>query len=155
NPITQSSGAQISGPGQRIPIDISANGGQYSLEWNFERSDFTCELQTGGTAEAGSYLLTGQGSLRIPACDGVCRAQLTVLNSHPHPESLPREVELRQNYPNPFNPSTQISYFLPSRSAVRLKVFDVLGRIVATLVAGEENPGNHTVTWDASSMSSG
>lgn len=62
---------------------------------------------------------------------------------------------LGQNYPNPFNPSTTISYELPKVSAVELKVFDVLGREVATLVNSEQAAGTHTVSFNASNLSSG
>jgi hypothetical protein len=68
---------------------------------------------------------------------------------------VPEEVSLNQNYPNPFNPSTTISYQLPTQSHVTLKVFDVLGREVATLVNGVEEPGYKSVTFDATKMSSG
>jgi len=70
-------------------------------------------------------------------------------------ESLPKEFVLQQNYPNPFNPSTAISYQLSAISFVTLKVFDVLGREVATLVDGVRNAGIHTVQWNASYMPSG
>ena len=63
--------------------------------------------------------------------------------------------ELYQNYPNPFNPSTVISYQLPSNAFVVLKVFDVLGREVETLVDQRESAGNHSVTFNASSLPSG
>ena len=71
--------------------------------------------------------------------------------------SLPTAFELAQNYPNPFNPSTTISYHLPSQSYVTLKVYDVLGRDVATLVEGIEQAGNHNVQWsiDNGQLSSG
>ena len=68
---------------------------------------------------------------------------------------LPKEFVLQQNYPNPFNPSTAISYQLSAISFVTLKVFDVLGREVATLVDGVRNAGIHTVQWNASYMPSG
>jgi len=68
---------------------------------------------------------------------------------------LPVDVALKQNYPNPFNPTTQISYELPQQSDVRLQVFDMAGRQVATLVNESVNAGTHTVNFDASSLSSG
>ncbi len=63
--------------------------------------------------------------------------------------------KLFQNYPNPFNPSTIISYQLPSSSYVSLKIFDVLGREVASLVEGVQKPGSHEVKFDGSRLSSG
>jgi len=63
-------------------------------------------------------------------------------------EALPRAPRLEQNYPNPFNPSTTIRFSLAQRSHVTLKVFDVLGREVATLVEGDLIVGNHSVVWN-------
>ena len=60
---------------------------------------------------------------------------------------LPKGFALSQNYPNPFNPSTVISFQLPVSSHVMLKVFDVNGREVATLVNGEMKAGKHAVTF--------
>lgn len=68
---------------------------------------------------------------------------------------LPRNLELEQNYPNPFNPNTTISYQLPGQSHVTLKIYDVLGREVATLVNGVEDPGYKSVQWEATGVASG
>ena len=67
----------------------------------------------------------------------------------------PGTFQLEQNYPNPFNPSTKISFNIPDRNFVTLKVFDVLGREVAELVNEEIPVGTHSVTWDANEFASG
>lgn len=65
-------------------------------------------------------------------------------------ESIPTTYVLNQNYPNPFNPSTVISYQLPVAGYVSLKVFDILGREVATLVNEFQNAGKHNSTFSTS-----
>jgi hypothetical protein len=67
----------------------------------------------------------------------------------------PTSIQLLQNYPNPFNPSTNINYQLPVAKDIKLVVFDVLGKEVATLVDGVEEPGYKSVKWDASGVASG
>jgi len=69
---------------------------------------------------------------------------------------LPAQIKLRQNYPNPFNPSTTIAYEVPERSIVSLKVYNLLGQTVATLLNNESiAAGNHTVRFDARNLASG
>ncbi len=67
----------------------------------------------------------------------------------------PREFALFQNYPNPFNPTTVISYQLPVNSFVNLKVYDILGRSVQTLVEREQPAGVYQATFDGSHLGSG
>ena len=73
---------------------------------------------------------------------------------------IPNLFKLSQNYPNPFNPSTTIEYTIPlnvrrETQNVTLKVYDILGRVVATLVNKEQPAGNYTVHFDASGLTSG
>jgi hypothetical protein len=62
---------------------------------------------------------------------------------------------LLQNYPNPFNPGTTIGYRLPAAGSVRLEIFDMLGRVIETLAQGKQNPGEHSVRWDATGVPAG
>ncbi len=68
---------------------------------------------------------------------------------------LPTEFSLEQNYPNPFNPNTVISYRLPVISHVTLKVFDVLGNEIETLVNEEKPAGSYKITWYPENLASG
>ena len=79
---------------------------------------------------------------------------LTTVESDRNPV-VPDKVSLYQNYPNPFNPSTHISFTLPSKGFVSLKVYNLLGIEVTTLFTGVVPAGNHSVSWNASSFTSG
>ena len=68
---------------------------------------------------------------------------------------LPIEYSLNQNYPNPFNPSTKITYSLPQDNFVSLKVYNILGNEVATLVNEQISAGSHEINFNASNLSSG
>ena len=93
----------------------------------------------------------------------IFRLQSIVFKGNPRPTSvrgqrtdqLPGSFELEQNYPNPFNPSTVIGYHLPVAGKVTLKIFDVLGREVTTLVSAKQSAGYYNVTLDAASLPSG
>jgi len=77
---------------------------------------------------------------------------VTGVEQTPH---LPALFRLEQNYPNPFNPSTAISYQLSATSLVKLRVFDVLGREVASLVNEFQKPGSYVMRWDGSGYATG
>jgi len=70
-------------------------------------------------------------------------------------QEIVQSYALGQNYPNPFNPSTRITYQLPKAAHVTLKVFDVLGRAVATLVEEQNEAGQHTIEWNSGNIPSG
>ncbi|NWG28379.1 MAG: T9SS type A sorting domain-containing protein [Ignavibacteriaceae bacterium] len=70
-------------------------------------------------------------------------------------ETLPIDYALEQNYPNPFNPTTTIRYQLPKDGMVTLKVYDILGAEVATLINEEKVAGRYEVNFDASRLASG
>jgi len=68
---------------------------------------------------------------------------------------IPENFDIKQNYPNPFNPSTKIEYSLPEASFVQLKVYDILGNEVATLVNEEQSAGTYRADFTASNLASG
>lgn len=86
--------------------------------------------------------------------DSLCSVQ-SFPSSIDYPPELPTEYQLKQNYPNPFNPSTNILYSIPISNFVTLKVYDVLGKEIQTLVNEFQQPGNYSIQFDASELSSG
>jgi hypothetical protein len=85
--------------------------------------------------------------------------QFIVVSKDFPPVSVPQikssRFSLSQNYPNPFNPSTTIHFSIAKSLYVTLKVYDILGRGIATLVDGKREEGEHTVVWDGKGLSSG
>jgi len=90
-------------------------------------------------------------SMTIIASGPILPAPNLVTPSH----LQPNKFLLAQNFPNPFNPITTIQYQIPKTSHVVLKIYDILGREVITLVDQQQQPGNKTITWDANSLASG
>ncbi len=78
-----------------------------------------------------------------------------IVNSVDEENNVPIEFSLDQNYPNPFNPSTNINFSIPNAGKVELTVFNVLGQKVHTLIDGSLNAGPHSVSFDASGLTSG
>ncbi|PIU45620.1 MAG: hypothetical protein COS95_02780, partial [Ignavibacteriales bacterium CG07_land_8_20_14_0_80_59_12] len=68
---------------------------------------------------------------------------------------MPTAFRIHQNYPNPFNPTTKIVYDIPMRAQVSLRVYNIIGQEIATLVEGTLAPGRYTAVFDASHLPSG
>ncbi|MGO9480454.1 MAG: T9SS type A sorting domain-containing protein [Candidatus Kryptoniota bacterium] len=81
--------------------------------------------------------------------------QVDLITGVASPSSVPETFAVGQNYPNPFNPSTVIGYQLSSNSFVVLKVYDVLGREITTLVNERQNAGSHSIVFNAANLPSG
>ena len=71
------------------------------------------------------------------------------------PAVLPSVMVLEQNYPNPFNPTTTIEFYIPQTDYVTIKIFDIVGREIATLMNRELVTGHQTITWNGKNVSSG
>jgi photosystem II stability/assembly factor-like uncharacterized protein len=90
-----------------------------------------------------------EGTILHTSNGGVSFVEEEVLNE------MPTEFLLSQNYPNPFNPSTKIKYSVPHSSNVTIKVFDILGNEIETLVNEEKAVGTYEITWYAANLPSG
>jgi len=85
----------------------------------------------------------------------VIRGAITTGVAEPSDETTPRVFALAQNHPNPFNPTTAIKFYLPNATLATLKVFDLAGREVATLVHSKMSAGEHQIHFDASTLAAG
>ena len=68
---------------------------------------------------------------------------------------IPDDFKLEQNYPNPFNPTTIIKYQLPYKAKIELKIYNILGQEIATLINQEQNAGYHTIQFNANEIRGG
>jgi len=112
------------------------------------------------TAPAGSfYHLTkarsGSTLWGVRSNGGISRYGTPITGVNNISSTVPENYSLSQNYPNPFNPVTKINFALPKAGYVTLKVYDVLGREVTTLVNGNYNAGTYTVDFNAANLASG
>ncbi len=125
------------------------------------------DLPTGGTATFHTGIIIGRGSDQFNSIT-VTRAAYDTILHRVHlgttdvplgvedvAGSLPLAFELSQNHPNPFNPSTVVRYALPVSGDVSIVVYNSLGQEVATIVNGYQEAGRHTVTFDATKLTSG
>jgi photosystem II stability/assembly factor-like uncharacterized protein len=111
------------------------------------------------TPNAFSNIFMLDGTIGWAAGTGIFKTTdgggIAAVKSAPKNGNLPKQITLYQNYPNPFNPSTIISWKLTSSSHVTLKVYDILGREITTLVNKNIDAGSYNVSWNASKLASG
>jgi len=141
----------------------SSTTSTYGLCW-FDGTNFGIfpQQQTGGLPHAQIYDLEVKsiqnGYELWISCASRGVAVLKVETGVTNQEEIintPTDFVLNQNYPNPFNPTTTISFSIPSSTFTSLKVYDILGNEVATLVNEEKPAGEHKITFDASKLTSG
>jgi photosystem II stability/assembly factor-like uncharacterized protein len=102
-----------------------------------------------------AFALNPDGFLYLATYSGVYHSVSPVTSVNTFDALGPVTYSLEQNYPNPFNPSTNISFNLPRSSFVSLKVFDLLGREVASIISEEMQAGRYSHKWNAASLPSG
>jgi hypothetical protein len=98
---------------------------------------------------------TGATIWGVRSLGGISRYGTVISGVTPISVETPSSYSVSQNYPNPFNPTTKINFALPKSGLVTLKVYDMLGKEVATLVNEVKNVGTYSVDFNASALSSG
>ncbi len=137
-------------------VDQTFGSDGIALADSFETDDAedvanSVAIQSDGKIVAAGYS-TGNAGGEVFAVARFLPSNVTAIKEI---NSTPKSFALYQNYPNPFNPTTAITYQLSANSHVTLKVYDILGREVATLVNQKEIAGSHSVTFDGSRLASG
>lgn len=110
-----------------------------------------------GECDSHLYLMNqlGIGTNKMSDIEVVGDGTDLITSVKPYEVIIPSEIKLLQNYPNPFNPSTIIRFYLPSPENVTLKIFNIAGQNIETLVHGELPAGQHEIYWSANHLASG
>ena len=143
---------------QNVTPATCATGLTANSTGNFLPKDALAVFQNSGTDPNGTYTISvsdnaagDTGTLN----DWCVTVEYGLITGVANNTILANEFKLSQNYPNPFNPATTINYTIPKSGLVTLKVFDILGKEVASLVNGMVTAGSHSVNFNASQLSSG
>ena len=155
----QSGGGFSEVPGVAVMVDGRGHPGQFRAYRVYADSGDGLITLNGNPQSAGDVngdgvddIIIGSGGWPYPASNGffgIYSGDTSLVAAIKQPPREPENFKLSQNYPNPFNPATAISYQLSAVSHVTLKIYDVLGREVTTLLNDdEESPGTHTITWN-------
>ena len=138
--------------------------GNLLVEICFDNADWSGNSTVAGTSQTGTVVhnhVDGGVGCGLTATStastrpNVCLVINTAVGVNPVGTTIPNVYSLSQNYPNPFNPTTKINFALPKQGLVTLKIYDVLGREVRTLVNEVKSAGSYTVDFNASEFSSG
>ncbi|RMH86119.1 MAG: T9SS C-terminal target domain-containing protein, partial [Calditrichaeota bacterium] len=133
-------------------------GNRSEIQANFYAPNGTCELGkrtnfTGAVLaqhiDVGKHAHLRAANFFGSSAFGKVAASGGPAPGRPNRSLTPRSIRLAQNYPNPFNPRTTIRFYLPQSSSVTLKIFDMSGRLIRTLIREDFPAGEHRVTWDA------
>ena len=138
--------------------------GNLLIEVCFDNAAWSGNSTVAGTTQTGTVVhnhVDGSSGCTLTATStaatrpNVCLIINTTVGVNPVGTTVPQVYSLSQNYPNPFNPTTKINFALPKQGLVSLKIYDILGREVRTLVNEIKTAGNYTVDFNASEYSSG
>ncbi len=132
------------GKSGEFPIRITGSTGMVKIAWDLRSAAITGALVSGSK----EYAMMKNGSATVSA-DNV----KLVLNGTANSALLPKEYALSQNYPNPFNPTTSIEYQLPADSKVSVRIYDIMGNEVRTLVDESQDAGYKSVVWNSTNNS--
>ncbi|TAK55358.1 MAG: T9SS type A sorting domain-containing protein [Bacteroidetes bacterium] len=131
---------------KNVPINISSAQYPLQVQWNIldgTNPELVVDGKARKLANGGSTMITNSASsvgLRLTLNDNA---------------KLPKQFSLNQNYPNPFNPTTTFGFQIANQGFVTLKIYDLLGKEVASLVNENMNPGSYSKVWDAGGIPSG
>jgi len=171
--------------GEPLPVEISSfslllNGTSVVLMWRTETevSNYGFEIERNPDSDTGNLwkkigFVEGSGNSNSPKDysftdinppSGIIHYRLKQIDNDGKYQfsnvlniefGIPLQYDLKQNFPNPFNPATHIAYNLPTEGFVTLKVYDIVGREVATLVNENKKAGSYLVTFDGNNFASG
>lgn len=132
-----------------VYIDQTIDGSTWKLIGSYEFSgDPSEEVIVSDFGTQGDYIVAD--AIRIDSFD-----EIIITNIADTKAALPTENKLFQNYPNPFNPSTKIDYSVSANNQVNLKIYDILGKKVTTLINEFKSPGSYSVNFNANDLASG